>query len=660
MFRIIPGNPGAIRDASSPQNHAVREDGFFRFIAANASACSGGGRKRFQRTARRVTFPHLKGQSRRGMGPGASSFFARGSFRGYVGLSLPFPMKNLSVAARLLVFGALGIFLVLCVGTAGLIGLRRTGDALADVTHTASEIRLQGDVDMMHDAIRADVYRAVANPAEAREARTAFDGDVARMQRALQSLQEHGDVDATDGVRASLDAYVQAGSALIAIAPRDRDAAVRGMAAFEASFDQLGTDLGALTDRIETSAAHRQTAGRHAARTSLIAMVVTTLVAFAVLLAVALAITRMIVVPLREAVEVNRRLADGDLTARAEARGRDEVGAMIQSLNEMAGRMRAAIGRITQLSGSLAESSGEISAGAGETADLVGQLGAVIEQITASAQDQAHTAQNTAEVLEEMSAAVGHVTGDARELADHMEEGVAAARTSSAIIQRAMGSLDDIRAAVRQAEGRVRELDARSAQVELIVARVNDIAEQTNLLALNAAIEAARAGEHGRGFAVVAEEVRKLADLSARSTGEIGALVERIREGTGAVTAAMQAGTASAEAGTGLARDAAGALGEILAAMADTSAQAQRIAGGAEGMTEQLDRLSLLVESVAGVAEENAAAAEEMAAQSTEVLAAVHRISAVSEGAEAGAGSSVHSLSRMAQQLKLAVADFRA
>ena len=569
-------------------------------------------------------------------------------------------MKNLSVAARLLVFGALGIVLVLCVGTAGLLGLRRTGAALADVTHTAGELRLQGDVDMMHDAIRADVYHALADPAEAGAARAAFDQDVARMRAALQRLEQSEALrEPLAGAHASLNAYVDAGAALIAAAQRDRGAAVARMGSFQASFEQLGTDLGALTDRIEARAEAAQAAGRRDGRTALIAMVATTLVAFAVLLAVALAITRMIVVPLREAVGVNRRLAEGDLTARAEPRGRDEVGAMIHSLNEMAGRMREAIARIVALSGSLAESSSEIGAGAADTAELVGQLGTVIEQITAGAQDQAHSAQNTAEVMDEMSAAIAGVAADARAMADSAEGSVGAARASSATIQRAMASLDQIRAAVVDAGERVRELDARSAEVEEIVARVNDIADQTNLLALNAAIEAARAGEHGRGFAVVAEEVRKLADLSARSTGEIAARVERIRQGTAGVSAAMEAGTASAESGTALARDAVGALEQILGALEGTSSQAHRIAGGAERMTEQLSRLALLVESVAGVAEESAAAAEEMAAQSAEVLSAVQRIGAVSEGGS-GASASVHSLTRMAQQLRLAVADFRA
>lgn len=76
---------------------------------------------------------------------------------------------------------------------------------------------------------------------------------------------------------------------------------------------------------------------------------------------------------------------------------------------------------------------------------------------------------------------------------------------------------------------RVSELHTSTARIDELVAVVKGIAGQTNLLALNAAIEAARAGEHGRGFSVVAEEVRKLADQSGQSVGEITRQLNGIR-----------------------------------------------------------------------------------------------------------------------------------
>ena len=571
-------------------------------------------------------------------------------------------MRNLTVGARLLLLGALGIVLVLCVGGAGLLGLRRMETALRHETRTAAHLRLQGDVDMMHDALRADVYLAIADPARVDAARAGFGEHAARMRQALDTLAADGDADlraAVTGAGAALDGYVQAGARLIDAAAADRTAAVAGVASFEAAFERLASDLEVITSDIQAGAARSEAQGRRAAAGAFRAMAATTAIAFAVLLAAALAITRLIVVPLRQAVSVNVRLARGDLTARADAHGRDEVAAMIRSLNEMAARLREAIARITALSGTLAESSSEISAGAAETADLVVQLGAVIDQITAGAQEQAHAAQNTAEVMQEMAAAVETVSRDARTMAESGGASVAAAREGSDTIQRAIGSLDQIRGAVTAAAERVRVLDARSAEVEAIAQRVNGIADQTNLLALNAAIEAARAGEHGRGFAVVAEEVRKLADLSARSTDEIGALVQGIREGTAAVATAMDAGERLVADGTALAHDAGDALGGILHALEASHGQAERISGSAERMDGQLRSLALLVESVAGVAQESAAAAEEMAAQSAEVLAAVRRIADTSGDAGESAAS-VHTLNRTAQELRLAVSGFRA
>lgn len=326
------------------------------------------------------------------------------------------------------------------------------------------------------------------------------------------------------------------------------------------------------------------------------------LAALGALLAIIYLITRHFVTrPLDELRQGLHDIArgEGDLTRRLPVKGQDEIGQSAHVFNEM-------MENFNQLVRQVRDAAGQVSA-------RVAALSDSADRVSQSSHQQNDRSEQAATAVEQLVSSISAIAQSAEHVQHQSQESLARATEGSRNLQVLLSEMNVVESAVREMADSVNNFVRNTESITLMTREVKDIAEQTNLLALNAAIEAARAGEQGRGFAVVADEVRKLAEKSSRSAGEIDAITASLSAQSVAVRRSIEAGMEHLASS----QSAVATVSEILQATNGSVAEVGHGLDAIAAATDQQRRFSgdveTSIEAIAGMARENSGTVEQTA-----------------------------------------------
>jgi len=296
-------------------------------------------------------------------------------------------------------------------------------------------------------------------------------------------------------------------------------------------------------------------------------------------------ISRSVRKPVAELKGVLEKVAQGDLSVDIKVESKDEIGMISQSLKDALSSIKSLIAKSKTISSSLASSSEELSA--------------TTEEISRNLKSQTERASQIASAAEEMSQTVVDIAKNASNIAEVSVTTAGVAKEGKDMTIKTANEIKVIEGAISKLSEVINILGDRSRQIGEIVTVIKDIADQTNLLALNAAIEAARAGEQGRGFAVVADEVRKLAERTAKATDEIAEMIRGIQSEVDVAEGSMEDATKKVASGVELSQKAANILGQILGKAQELQSMIQQIASATEEMSSVTDHITQDIGSIA-------------------------------------------------------------
>ena len=330
--------------------------------------------------------------------------------------------------------------------------------------------------------------------------------------------------------------------------------------------------------------------------------------------------------------EIIRKISEGNLGVQITEKGSTgETRQLWSSVSEMVKNFQKSIKETQDNSRDVSATSQQVMALTDQMNNAVQQVSITVQQISKGSQTQAIGLEETNKAIEKISATMKDLATKANSTANLSKSVETVSVTGGKSAAEAAERMIRIIKVADESAAKIKGLSERTGQITSVLDVIRKIAEQTNLLALNAAIEAARAGEAGRGFAVVADEVRRLAEGSAKSSEEIGSLIKQIQDDSAATAQSIEQGSKEIMEGKDVIDRALGSLREVSKKIQEVSSNVVEVSNSTHTQLAEVEKLTKAASDIAAVAEQNASATEEASAAMEEQSSGMHEITSATQ-----------------------------